>query len=124
MSSKVERRHGAPGSEDMNEQNSATPGGSALAAFSDALADAVAQAGRSSVRVDRRHRQPASGIVWSSDGLVVTADHVLERDDDLHVGLPDGTTVTARLVGRDPGSDLALLKADAEGLSPLARGAA
>ena len=108
----------------MNEQGTGTaPGSSALAALSDALADAVAQAGRSIARVDGRHRQPASGIVWSSDGLIVTADHVVERDDDLQVGLPDGRTVRARLVGRDPGSDLALLKAEAEGLTPLARGA-
>src|SRR6188508_671272 len=124
MSSKVERQHGVPGSEDMNEQSTSTStGGTALAAFSDALADAVAQAGRSIVRVDGRHRQPASGIVWTSDGLIVTADHVVERDDDLHVGLPDGRAVRARLVGRDPGSDLALLKAEAEGLTPIARGA-
>lgn len=108
----------------MNEQSTGTaPGGSALAAFSDGLADAVAHAGRSIVRVDGRHRQSASGIVWSADGLVVTADHVVERDDDLQVGLPDGRTVRARLVGRDPGSDLALLQVEAEGLTPLARGA-
>jgi S1-C subfamily serine protease len=109
----------------MTEQRiGATPGGTALAAFSDALADAVAQAGRSIVRVDGRHRQSASGIVWTSNGLIVTADHVVERDDDLQVGLPDGTAVRARLVGRDPGSDLALLQADASGLTPLARGGA
>jgi S1-C subfamily serine protease len=109
----------------MTEQDiGAAPGGTALAAFSDALADAVAQAGRSIVRVDGRHRQSASGIVWTSGGLIVTADHVVERDDDLQVGLPDGTAVRARLVGRDPGSDLALLQADASGLTPLARGGA
>jgi S1-C subfamily serine protease len=108
----------------MSEQSGTGPGSNTLAAFSDALADAVARAGRSIVRVDGRHRQPASGIVWSADGLVVTADHVLERDDDLQVGLPDGRTAKARLVGRDPGSDLALLKADATGQTPIPRGAA
>jgi S1-C subfamily serine protease len=96
-------------------------GGSALAAFSDALADAVALAGQSVVRVDGRHRQPASGIVWTADGLIVTADHAVERDDDLSVGLADGRTVRAKLIGRDPGSDLALLKADATGLQPIQR---
>jgi S1-C subfamily serine protease len=107
----------------MTEQNiGVAPGSTALAAFSDALADAVAQAGRSIVRVDGRHRQSASGIVWTGNGLIVTADHVVERDDDLQVGLPDGTAVRARLVGRDPGSDLALLQVDASGLTPLARG--
>lgn len=96
-------------------------GASSLAAFSDALADAVARAGQSVVRVDGRHRQSASGIVWSAGGLIVTADHVVERDDDLGIGLPDGRTVRARLVGRDPSSDLALLQADASALTPLAR---
>jgi S1-C subfamily serine protease len=92
-----------------------------LAAFSDALADAVALVGQSVVRVDGRKRQSASGIIWTSDGLIVTADHVVERDDDLTIGLADGRTVKAKLVGRDPGSDLALLKADATGLPAIER---
>lgn len=104
----------------MSEQGT----GSALTAFSDALADAVEQAGQSIVRVDGRQRQSASGIIWSADGLIVTADHVVERDDDLGIGLAEGTTVRAKLVGRDPSNDLALLKAEATGLTPIARGGA
>ncbi len=96
-----------------------TSGGTALAAFSDALADAVAEAGLSIVRIDGRSRQAASGIVWSADGIIVTADHVVERDDDLQVGLADGTTLKARLVGRDPATDLAVLKVEATGLTPI-----
>ena len=84
-------------------------------------ADAVALTGQSVVRVDGRHRQPASGIVWTSGGLIVTADHVVERDDDLTVGLADGRTVKAKLIGRDPGSDLALLQAEATGLTAIQR---
>ena len=103
------------------EQNS---GLSALAALSDGLATAVEIAGASVVRVDARRRQAASGIVWSADGVIVTADHVLERDEDLKVGLPDGRTVAATIVGRDPGTDLAVLRADAAGLAPIGRGAA
>jgi len=104
----------------MSEQST----DSALTAFSDALADAVEQAGQSIVRVDGRQRQSASGIIWSADGLIVTADHVVERDDDLGIGLADGRTVRAKLVGRDPSNDLALLKAEATGLTPIARGGA
>jgi len=99
-----------------------TSSGSALAALSSALADAVEQAARSVARIEARRRQAASGIVWSADGLILTADHVLERDEDLAVGLPDGRRVTASVVGRDPSSDLAVLRADATGLTPPARG--
>lgn len=99
-------------------------GNDLLKGLSDALADAVELVGRSVVRVDARRRQSASGIVWSADGLVVTADHVLERDEDVTVGLPDGRTVAASIVGRDPGTDLALLRAEAANQTPLAQGAA
>src|SRR6478609_7342323 len=93
-----------------------------LATFSDQLAGAVERAGASVVQVDARQRQAASGIVWSADGLVLTADHVLERDEDLAVGLPDGKRVGVKIVGRDPASDLALLKAEALDLTPLQQG--
>jgi S1-C subfamily serine protease len=64
---------------------------------------------------------PASGIVWSADGIIVTANHVVKRDDGLTVGLPDGQGVKAALVGRDPSTDLAVLKVDAGGLSPAGK---
>src|SRR5581483_2293744 len=99
-----------------------TSSGSALVALSDALADAVESSAKSVARVEARRRQPASGLIWSADGLIVTADHVLERDEDLAVGLPDGRRVSASVVGRDPSTDLALLRADAQGLTPTPRG--
>ncbi len=70
------------------------------------------------VRVEGRRRGPASGVVWSADGLVVAAHHAVERDDELEVGLPSGDTSTAEVVGRDPSTDLALLRVKATGLSP------
>ena len=97
---------------------------SMLAALSDGLATAVEAAGRSVVRVDARRRQAASGIVWTAAGVIVTADHVLERDEDVKVGLADGRTVSATIVGRDPSTDLAVLRADASGLTPIGWGAA
>jgi S1-C subfamily serine protease len=77
--------------------------------FSDQLASMVEQVARSTARVDARHRVAGSGIVWSSDGVVVTADHVVEREEDIHVQL-DGTTYDAELVGRDPTTDIAVLR--------------
>lgn len=80
--------------------------------YSEALAAAVERAGRSTVSVDARGRIPASGVVWSSAGEILTADHVVQRDEDLNVILPDGSRQAARLLGRDPHSDLALLKVE------------
>lgn len=85
--------------------------------ISNALADAVKKAAAHVVRVDARRRHPASGVVWSADGLIVTANHTVQREDGIRVGLADGNEVNATLVGRDPSTDLALLRAEASGLS-------
>lgn len=79
--------------------------------LSNALAATVETAGSSVVQVEARRRLPASGIIWSSDGVIVTAYHVVERDENISVGLPDGQSVPATLVGRDPTTDLAVLRA-------------
>jgi len=82
-----------------------------LTVLSDAMVAAVEKAGAGTVLVDARRRLPASGIAYSAN-LVLTADHVIERDEDISVLLPDGSRFQAALAGRDPGSDLALLKID------------
>jgi S1-C subfamily serine protease len=86
--------------------------------LSNDLANLVGTTGLAVVRVEARRRIPASGILWSSDGLIVTTHHVVERDDDIDVGLPDGEVVSASLVGSDPTTDLALLRAQANDLTP------
>lgn len=91
---------------------------SVLRQLSDELAALVAQAGSSVVRVEGRPRGGASGLIWSAEGIIITADHVLERDEDITVGLPDGQEVKAALVGRDPATDIALLRIPATGLPP------
>jgi S1-C subfamily serine protease len=78
--------------------------------LSDELAGLVQALDPSVVRVEARRRLPATGIVWSADGLIVTSHHVVERNKDIKIGLSDGRTVAAELVGRDPGTDIALLK--------------
>jgi S1-C subfamily serine protease len=89
-----------------------------LQELSNGLAATAETAGASVVRVEARRRLPATGIVWSSDGVIVTAHHVVTEDEGIGVGLPDGQTVLAALVGRDPTTDLAVLRAEATDLTP------
>ena len=91
----------------------------ALTGLSDALADTVSTSSVGVVRVEGRERVPASGIIWSADGLVATAHHVLERDENISVGMPQGESLPATLVGRDPTTDLAVLRIDASSLLTL-----
>jgi S1-C subfamily serine protease len=86
---------------------------SGLTKLSDDLASAVERAGRSIVTINARPRQAASGILWrTSQGeiVVLTADHVVEREDQIGVTLPDGREAQAQLIGRDPSTDLAALR--------------
>lgn len=92
---------------------------SSIQELSNGLADAVAAAGPAVVRVEGRRRSAASGLVWSADGLIVTANHVLHHDENIQVAAADGQTIPATLVGRDPSTDLALLQIAATGLTPL-----
>jgi S1-C subfamily serine protease len=88
-----------------------------LTDFSKMLTAAVEAAGASTVTVDARKRYPASGIAYTED-LVLTADHVVTREDDIKIVLPDGRSLAASLVGRDPGSDLAVLRLVEKALTP------
>lgn len=60
-----------------------------------------------------------SGFVISSDGFVVTNNHVIEGAREIRVALADGRTVSAELKGADPSTDIAVLKIDVMGLKPL-----
>lgn len=85
--------------------------------LSNALGQTVETVGASVVQVDARRRLPASGIVWSADGVIVTAHHVVQRDDNLKIGLPGGDSAPASLVGRDPTTDVAVLRTEAKDLT-------
>ena len=88
----------------------AEPGAnSALNSLSEQLADAVERGGRSLVSVDARPRVRTSGVVWRA-GVVVSTDHTVRRDEDIKITLHDGREVPATLAGRDPGTDLAVLR--------------
>lgn len=89
----------------------------ALAALSNDLANAVERAGQAVLAIHARHRVPSSGIHWQK-GVAVAADHTIKRDEEIQISLPDGRTVPATLAGRDPGTDIAVLKFDAGNLTP------
>ena len=80
-----------------------------LAILSDQLADAAANAAQSIVAVHARPRLPSTGIHWQ-DGVVVTTDGTVRRDNDITVTLPDGRKLPATLAGRDRSTDLAVLR--------------
>jgi S1-C subfamily serine protease len=80
-----------------------------LAALSNDLADLTAAGATSVVQVSGA-RRPASGIVHGADTIITTA-RAIGREDGLKVRLPDDTTVDAELVGWDPSSGVALLRA-------------
>jgi S1-C subfamily serine protease len=85
--------------------------GGVLTALSSELAAAVQRAAQHVVSVDARRQGAASGIVWpGGGGIIVTADHAVERDEDITVVFPDGKKVGATVAGRDPGSDVAVLR--------------
>ncbi|HET6319739.1 MAG TPA: serine protease, partial [Chloroflexota bacterium] len=87
--------------------------------LSNQLADAVQTAAAWTVRVQARRGPPASGIVLGPD-LIVTADHVIDpqREDQIKLGLTNGTEVDGKLVGRDPATDVAIIRASGAQLTP------
>jgi serine protease Do len=61
-------------------------------------------------------RGTGSGVVFSTDGMILTNNHVIDHALTINVRLRDGRLLTAKLVGRDPSTDLAVIKVDATGL--------
>ena len=92
---------------------------SELTTVSNQLADAVQTAAAWTVRVQARRGPPATGIALASD-LVLTADHVVDpaREDSIRIGLPDGSEVGGSVVGRDPATDIAILRIASGSLTP------
>jgi len=67
-------------------------------------------------RSPREVRGYGSGVIISSDGYVITNNHVIEGADEVDVTLNDNRTFHATVIGRDPSTDIAVLKVDSEGL--------
>lgn len=82
---------------------------SILEAISNEFAAAAERVGGSVVAVHARRWMPTSGIEWKK-GVVVTVHHGVQRDEDIKVLLPGGHAVSAKLAGRDPSTDIAVLR--------------
>jgi S1-C subfamily serine protease len=83
-----------------------------LSELSNALAQATDRAAASIVAVHTEARGSSSGVVWRT-GVIVTSEHALRRDEEIHVTLPGGHVASATLTGRDPSTDIAVLKCPA-----------
>ena len=86
-----------------------SPVSQSLVSLSNELAALVASSAGAVVAVQGRPRFNSSGVHWSP-GVVVTAEHTLRHDDDIYVTTGAGDRLPAELAGRDPGTDLAVLR--------------
>jgi S1-C subfamily serine protease len=104
-------------------------GAELLDAYSQAVTNVVSRVGPAVVNVHMRRRSrtrpgaapheaegTASGVIIAPDGYIVTNSHVVEGASNIGVSLPDGTEFTAEMVGKDPATDLALLRIPGSGL--------
>ncbi len=89
--------------------------------LSNEAASAIEKAGQAVVAVQGRRRIPSSGVHWR-EGIIVTANHALERDEEITVTLAGGTNLAATLAGRDASTDLAVLKIEPQKLPVAERG--
>jgi serine protease Do len=115
-------RDGATGSEQLRDEEALDAYSRTVSAVAERLRPSVA-----SLRVRRRSRRGAidgggSGVVVTPDGFLLTSAHVVGRSPGCEVTLDDGRTLSTTVVGADPLSDLAVLRADAADLVPAELG--
>lgn len=84
-----------------------------LVSLSQAIENVAANVSQSVVSIHSRNRGNGSGVVWTTDGHIVTCSHLVRKVDEVEVSLSDGKSFPARVIGNDPYSDIALLKIQA-----------
>jgi len=85
--------------------------------FDDLFRDFFGQRGAPNGEGEQHKRKVqglGSGFIISPDGIIVTNNHVIEEADEIHIKLPDGQEFDAELIGRDPKTDVAVLKVNAK----------
>lgn len=87
----------------------------ALVSFSKAIEQVADKVSQSVVSIRSRSRGNGSGVVWTSDGHILTCSHIIRNSDAVEVSLNNGKSFPAKVVGDDPYSDIALLKIEANG---------
>ena len=87
----------------------------------EAVSPAVTHVQVMGVRQGRAARGSGSGVILSPDGLVLTNNHVVDGASDMRLSLADGRSFSARVLGRDPDTDLAVLRAETSDTLPSAR---
>ena len=90
-----------------------------LDAYSTTVSSVADAVGPAVAMVALEGKGHGSGVVISQDGLVITNSHVVGKATEVRVNLPDGGRLSARVLGSDPDTDLAILKADGSAL-PIA----
>jgi S1-C subfamily serine protease len=85
----------------------------ALVSFSEAIEGVADKVSQSVVSVRSRIRGNGSGVIWSTDGHIITCSHIVRRLDEAEVSLSNGKSYPAKVIGNDPYSDIALLKIEA-----------
>lgn len=88
-------------------------GNNPLTALSESLAAAVERIGPAVVALDARPRVATSGVIWRA-GVVVSTNHTVRRDEEITLKLHDGRSLRATLAGRDPSTDLVVLRYESE----------
>ena len=86
---------------------------SALVSFSEAIEGVADKVSQSVVSVRSRIRGNGSGVVWTTDGHIITCSHIVGKLDEAEVSLSNGKSYPAKVIGNDPYSDIALLKIEA-----------
>ncbi len=120
--------HENDGEETAVAPSPAADDGSLLDAYSNAVARVAAEVGPAVVRVDTKHagtRGPqgglGSGVILSADGLIITNSHVVSGAKTIRLADAEGRTTDAQLLGDDPDTDLALIRANAARDLPAAK---